>query len=91
VLRELFGPKATKWQLRILSNEELRNSFKLPSIVRAVKSMRLPWAGHVAQKKVSCIKTFVGRTHWETFTWKTRKENNIQMDLRGWFVMMEGG
>jgi hypothetical protein len=31
-----------------LHDEELRNSYCLPSIIRMIKSRRMKWAGHVA-------------------------------------------
>jgi len=50
VLRRVFGPKrdevAGKW--RKLHNEELRDLYSLPNIVRVVKSRIMWWAGHVA-------------------------------------------
>jgi len=50
VLRRVFGPKrdevAGEW--RKLHNEELRDFYSLPNIVRVVKSRRMRWAGHVA-------------------------------------------
>jgi len=50
-LRRVFGPKRDevtgKW--RKLHNEELRDLYSLPNIVRMVKSRRMRWAGHVAR------------------------------------------
>ena len=34
---------------RKLHNEELRDLYSLPNIVRVVKSRRMRWAGHVAR------------------------------------------
>ena len=51
VLRRVFGSKsdevAGEW--RKLHNEELRDLYSLPNIVRVVKSRRMRWAGHVAR------------------------------------------
>jgi len=51
VLRRVFGPKrdtvTEEW--RKLHNEELRDLYALPNIVRVVKSRRMRWAGHVAR------------------------------------------
>jgi hypothetical protein len=51
VLRRIFGPKRDEvtggW--RKLHNEELRNLYSSPSIIRMIKSGRMRWAGHVAQ------------------------------------------
>jgi hypothetical protein len=47
----IFGPKrdevAGEW--RKLHNEELRDLYSSPSIIRIIKSMRMRWAGHVAR------------------------------------------
>jgi hypothetical protein len=49
VLRGIFGPKTDevtrKW--RKLHNEELRNLYSSPSIIRMIKSRRMRLAGHV--------------------------------------------
>jgi hypothetical protein len=51
VLR-IFEPKRhevmEEW--RKLHNEELRDLYSSPSIIRIIKSRRMKWAGHVAQK-----------------------------------------
>jgi hypothetical protein len=51
VLRRIFGPKRDEvtgdWG--ILHNEELRDLYSSPSIIRVIKSRRMRWAGHVAQ------------------------------------------
>jgi len=51
VLRRVFEPKRDditgEW--RLLHNEELRDLYSLPNIVRVVKSRRMRWAGHVAR------------------------------------------
>jgi hypothetical protein len=50
VLRRIFGPKRNEatggW--RKLHNEELRDLYSSPSIIRVMKSRRMRWAGHVA-------------------------------------------
>ena len=51
VLRRVFGPKrdevTREW--RKLHNEELRDLYFLPNIVRVIKSRGMRWAGHVAR------------------------------------------
>ena len=51
VLRRVFGSKRDevtgKW--RKLHNEELKDLYSLPKIVRVVKSRRMRWAGHVVR------------------------------------------
>ena len=51
VLRKVFGPKrdAVTGEWRKLHNEELKDLYSLPNIVRVVKSRRMRWAGHVAR------------------------------------------
>ena len=51
VLRRIFGPKREEvtGEWRKLHNEELRDLYSLPNIVRVVKSRRMRWAGHVAR------------------------------------------
>ena len=49
VLRRVFGPKRDEvtGEWRKLHNEELRDLYSLPNIMRVVKSRRMRWAGHV--------------------------------------------
>jgi hypothetical protein len=51
VLRRIFGPKRNEvtGEWRKLHNEELRDMYSSPSIIRIIKSMRMRWAGHVAR------------------------------------------
>jgi hypothetical protein len=51
VLRRIFGPKrdGVTGGWRQLHNEELRNFYSSPSIIRIIKSRRMRWAGHVAR------------------------------------------
>jgi len=54
VLRRVLGPKRDevtgKW--RKLHNEDLRDLYSLPNILRVIKSRRMRWAGHVARMMV---------------------------------------
>jgi hypothetical protein len=51
VLRRIFGLKRDEvmGEWRKLRNEELRDLYPSPSIIRIIKSRRMRWAGHVAQ------------------------------------------
>jgi hypothetical protein len=50
-LNLLFGPErdevTREW--RKLHNEELRDLYSSPSIIRIIKSRRMRWTGHVAR------------------------------------------
>jgi hypothetical protein len=65
VLRRIFGPKRDevmgKW--RKLHNEELRDLYSSPNIIRLIKSRRIRWAGHVAQmgEKRNAYRLLVGK------------------------------
>jgi hypothetical protein len=50
VLRTVFGPKRddVTGGCRKLPNEELRDLYSSPSIIRIIKLRRMKWAGHVA-------------------------------------------
>jgi hypothetical protein len=51
LLGEYFGPKGDEVTggQRKLHNEELRNLYSSPSIIRTIKSRRMRWVGHVAR------------------------------------------
>ena len=50
ITRLIFGPKRDEnGKGRRLHNEELHSLYRSPNIVRAIKSRRLRWAGHVAR------------------------------------------
>jgi hypothetical protein len=50
-LRRIFGPKRNEvtgeWEK--LHNEELRDLYSSPNIIRMIKSSRMRWAGHVTR------------------------------------------
>jgi hypothetical protein len=51
MLRRIFGPKRdeVKGEWKKLHNEELRDLYSSPSIIRIIKSRRMKWAGHAAR------------------------------------------
>jgi hypothetical protein len=51
MLRRIFGPRRNEVteEWRKLHNEDLRDLYSSPSIIRIMKSRRMRWAGHVAR------------------------------------------
>jgi hypothetical protein len=51
VLRRIFKPKRDELtrEWRKLHNEEFRNVYSSPSIIRIINLKRIRWAGHVAR------------------------------------------
>jgi hypothetical protein len=51
MLRRIFGPRRDEvtGEWKKLHNEELRDLYSSPSIIRIIMSRRLRWAGHVAR------------------------------------------
>jgi len=88
VLRRVFGPKrdevTEEW--RKLYNEELRDLYSLPNIVRVVKSKRMRCTGHVARmgEGRGVHRVLVGRPEGKRSLGRRRRrwEDNIKMDLR---------
>jgi hypothetical protein len=71
----IFGPKRDEvtggW--RKLHNEELRNLYPSPNIIRMIKSRRMRWAGHVARTEKECIYDIGGNARREETTRKNKK------------------
>jgi hypothetical protein len=72
VLRRIFGPQREEvvggW--RRLHNEELRNLYASPNIIKVTKSRRMRWADHVARmgemrNTIFWSKNLKGRDHSE--------------------------
>jgi hypothetical protein len=65
VLRRIFGPKRDEvtggW--RKLHNEEHRDLYSPPSIIRIIKSRRMRWAGNIARmgEKRKTYRLLVGK------------------------------
>jgi hypothetical protein len=51
LLRRISGPKRDEvtGEWRKLHNEELRDLYSSPSIIRIMKARRMRWAGHLAR------------------------------------------
>jgi hypothetical protein len=87
VLRRKFLPKRNEvrggW--RKLHNEELRDLYPSPSIIRIIKSMRMRWAEHVALigEKKNAYRLLVGRPEERRSLGRPRHRwvDNIRMDL----------
>jgi len=87
-INNLYRPKrdevTREW--RKLHNEELRDLYSLPSIVRVVKSRRMRWAGHVARmgEGRGVHRVLVGKLEGKRPLGRPRCrwEDNIKMDLR---------
>jgi len=87
VLR-ILGPRRDEvtGEWRKLHNEELRDLYSLPNIVRVVKSRRMKWAGHVTRmgQGRGVHRVLVGKTEGKRPLGRPRRrwEDNIKMDLR---------
>jgi hypothetical protein len=87
VLRRIFGPKrdevTREW--RKLHNEELRDLYSSPRIIRIIKSRRMRWAGHVARmgEKRNAYRLLVGKPEEKRPLGRPRRRwvDNIRMDL----------
>jgi hypothetical protein len=92
VLRRTFGPKrdevAGEW--RKLHNEELRDLYSSPSIIRIIKPRRMRLVGHVAQmgEKRNTYRLLAGKPEGDRPLGRPRRKwvNNIKMDFLeiGW-------
>jgi len=94
VLIDIFAkkdlPDEVTEEWRKLHNEELKDLYSLPNIVRVVKSRRMKWAGHVARmgEGRGVHRVLVGKPEGKRpmgrprHRWKDRWEDNIKMDLR---------
>jgi hypothetical protein len=88
-LDRLFGPKRDEvtGEWRKLHDEELRDLYSSPSIIRIIKSRRMRWEGHVARigEKRNAYRLLVGKPEGKRPIGKTRRRwvDNIRMDLGG--------
>jgi hypothetical protein len=92
VLRRIIGPKKDEvtGEWRKLHNEELRDLYSSPSIIRIIKSRRMKWVGHVARMgdKRNAYRLLVGKPEGNRPLGRPRRRwvDNIKMDLEevGW-------
>jgi hypothetical protein len=54
---------------RKLHNEELRNLYSSPNIIRMIKSRRIKWAGHVAREKWYAYRILEGKSEGKRTGW----------------------
>jgi hypothetical protein len=83
VLRRIFGPKRDEvsggW--RKLHNEELRDLYSLPSIIRMMKSRKMRWVGHIARMGGEEEQMYI-------IGGKARRKKNAKEDevVGGWII-----
>jgi hypothetical protein len=88
VLRRIFRPKRDEvtGEWRKLYNEEPRDLYSSPSIIRIIKLRSMRWAGHVARmgKKRNAYRLLVGKPEGKRPLGRPRCRwvDNIRMDLR---------
>jgi hypothetical protein len=75
VLRRIFGPKRDEvtGEWRKLHNEELRDLYSSPSIIRIIKTRTMRWAGHVARMgdRRNAYRLLMGKARGKEATRKT--------------------
>jgi hypothetical protein len=87
VLRKICGPKSEEDGLwRKLHNDKLHSLYSSPNIVRAIKSRRMRWAGHVAlmEEWSGVYSVLVGRPKVKRPLGRPRHkwEDNIKLGLK---------
>jgi len=87
LLKRIFGSKRDEvtGEWRKLHNEELNDQYCSSNIVRAIKSGRMRWAGHVARmgERRGIYRVLVGKPECKRPLGRPRRrwEDNIKMDL----------
>ena len=85
VLRRMFGPKRVEvtGEWRKLHNEEFNDRYCSPNIVRVIKSRRMRWAGHVAEKR-GIYRVLMGKPESKRPLGRLRHrwKDNIKVDLK---------
>jgi hypothetical protein len=86
VLRRIFGPKRDEvtGEWRKLHNEELRDLYSSPSIIRIIKSWTMRWVGHVTRmrEKRNAYRLLVGKSEGKRPLGRPRRRwvDNIRME-----------
>ena len=84
-MRRIFGPKRDEnGEWRRLLNEKLHSLYRIPNIVRVIKSRRLIWAGHVARMEES-------RNAFKMLTGKPTGKRPLGRPRRRWEDLEEIG
>jgi hypothetical protein len=80
--RRIFGPKrdevTREW--RKLHNEELRDLYSSPSIIRIIKSRRMRWMGHVTWGRIGTRIGYWSESKREKYHWEDQ-------DVGGWIIL----
>ena len=88
VLRRIFGPRRDEvtGEWRRLHNEELKDLYSSPNIVRVIKSRRMRWARHVAHvgEERGVYRVLVGKPEGGRPLGRPRRRwvDNIRMNLQ---------
>jgi hypothetical protein len=84
-LNLIFGPKRDDGRVETLHNEELRDLYSSPSIIRIIKSRRMRWAGLIARMgdKRNAYRLLVGKLEGKRPLGGPRRRwvDNIKMGL----------
>jgi len=88
VLRRIFGPRRDEvtGEWRRMHIEELNDMNSSPNIVRAIKSRRMRWAGHMARmgEERGVYRVLVGKPEGKRPLGRSGRRwvDNIRMDLQ---------
>jgi hypothetical protein len=87
VLRGIFGPNRDEvtGEWRKLNNEELRDLYSSPSLIRIIKSRWMRWAGHVAriEKKRNAYRLLVTKPEGKRLLGRPRRRWGLTF---GWIL-----